>query len=445
MKKFLTVLLSLCLIFTGFLFVGCTNNEIVLNGGPAFEDKIYGNGGMVVTKGDYVYFTDSYIKSSSLGSSTTVSVKDTTEAGLYRAKMTTEIVDNVETAVLTDVELMVKKVVGFENSGLYIFKDKIYFASPSTISDKTGVRYDLLTFFRCNLDGSNVEKFYQTEEFSSGKFSMTMIDETVYLMVYTGSDVIVVSENGTAKTVATEVTSVIFPSRTTVINNEENPISSECFVYYTKDKEQEGSIETGNILYKAEIKTGSETELLNEERVSVTLKDLSAGNLLYVRNTIIGSTSVYGYYKNSLANTNFLNGETKLVSLNSSSTKIIALGTHNGTNLGYVEVTASNKVVVRNEDGTGKVVLEPSSAPTIICCRNGYLYYRLSSTLYRISLIEEDAKEEKLNDKVTPKTEYFDIDEDYFYFFAENKEKSNKLSIYRVDLDAETKKPTLIK
>ena len=82
MKKFLALILCLCFVACGLIFVGCGNEtEIVLNGGPAYEDKIYGNGGMVVTKGDYVYFTDSYIKSSSIESSTTIDVNKISPVG----------------------------------------------------------------------------------------------------------------------------------------------------------------------------------------------------------------------------------------------------------------------------------------------------------------------------------------------------------------------------
>lgn len=445
MKKFLPLFLVLCLVVCGGIFAGCGANEIVLEGGPAYEDNIYGNGGFVVTKGDYVYFTDAYIKSSSLGSEMTNELGTVTETGLYRAKMVVETVDEEERKTLTDVQLMVSKVVGFENSGMYIFKDKIYFATPTTDKDKSGARYDLLTFYSCNLDGSNVKKFYQTTEFSSGKYSMTMIDGKVYLLVYTGSEIVRVSEDGKALTIADDVTGAILPSRVTVVDNEENPVSSECFVYYTVDKEEDGPIAQGNILYKADIASGKETELLNEERISVTLKSMVGGRLFYVRNELIGSSSVYGYYSNTLED-NFKSGEFK--HLSDTSMEVTPLGEYGGTNLGIAYLNANESLIIKNIQGTDGENLV-SSVDAILFSRGGYIYYRTSSAIYRKSLTNSEEDAQKLSGSLTIETDYFDIDEDYFYFFAEDKSKdendtvikSTEMSLYRVQLSAEEKTP----
>ena len=88
---------------------------------------------------------------------------------------------------------------------------------------------------------------------------MTMIDGNVYLLIYTGSEIIRVSENGEVLTIAEKVTGAILPSRETIVSNDENPKSTECFVYYTINKESDGPIDRGNILYKAEISTGKAT------------------------------------------------------------------------------------------------------------------------------------------------------------------------------------------
>ena len=445
MKKFLCLCLSFCLIFVGLVFAGCGTKEIVLDSGPAYSDKIYGNGGFVVTKGDYVYFTDAYIKSSSLGSSITNELGTVTETGLYRAKMETELVSDVEKPVLKDVKLMVSKVVGFENTGLYVFKDKIYFPSPTTKSDSSGVRYDLLTFYSCDLNGDNLKEFYQTEEFSSGKFSMTMIDEKVYLLIYDGSQLLIIDENGNETIVASEVTDAILPSRTTVVNSEENPSPIECFVYYTVDKEDNGSIDMGNILYKADIVSYDKTELYNEERASLTLSYLEGGRLFYTRSDLHGngSSSDFNIYSNSLDGKNFKASELK--HFDEEATNYIPLGVYEGNNLGVAKISDSGKIIVENLDkSAGSVLVDPgenNEVSKIICSRNGFLYYVLDSAVYKISLTETDATAEKISGTLTVKTDYFDIDEDFFYFFAENSSKTNKISCYRVDLDSSDKVP----
>ncbi len=441
MKKFLSAALVLCLIVVGVVFAGCGPKEIVLQGGPAYEDQIYGNGGFVVTKGDYVYFTDAYVSSSSLGSSITNEQGTVTETGLYRAEMDTELVSDVETPVLKNVQLMVSKVVGFENMGLYIFKDKIYFPSPTTESDSSGVRYDLLTFYRCNLDGSNLEVFYQTESFSDGKFSMTMIDEQVYLLIYDGNQIIIVDENGGENVVASNVTGAVLPSRTTIVSNSENPSSIECSVYYTVDKESQGSISMGNILYRADIVSKNVTELLNEDRVAVTLSSLEGGRLFYTRNELFanGTISDYNIYSNSLDGSNFHASEIK--HFDDETISVVPLGIYEGKNLGVAYVSGDGKIIIKNLDNSAGNALVSSSVTKIICSRNGYLYYVSSSSIYRISLTDADATSEKISGTLTIKSDYFDIDEDFFYFFAEDSSKTNKISCYRVDLDSSDKIP----
>lgn len=446
MKKFLPLILVLCLVVCGGIFAGCGQKEIVLEGGPAYEDNIYGNGGFVVTKGDYVYFTDAYIKSSSLGSKISNELGSVTETGLYRARMTIETVDETDRPILTDVQLMVSKVVGFENSGLYIFKDKIYFATPTTEKDKTGTRYDLLTFYSCNLDGSNLQKFHQTTTFSSGKFSMTMIDGNVYLLIYTGSSIVRVSGNGDVLTIAENVTGAVIPSRETVVSNDENPKPSECFVYYTINKESDGPIDLGNILYKAEISTGKTTELLNKDRIKVTVKNLNSGRLFYVRNELIGLTSVYGFYSNTLEE-NFEAGETK--QLSESSFDVVPLGEYGGNNLGIAYINSNKSLIIRNIDSELAGENFDSSVTKILFSRDGYLYYVSSDIIYRKSLTNSEESRQKLSGALTIKSDYFDIDGDYLYFFAEDKSKDDddkvikttEMSLYRVQLSSAEKTP----
>ncbi len=441
MKKFTSSILVLCLIVVGFLFVGCgeTDKEIILTGGPAYEENVYGNGGYAVSKGDYVYFTDAYLKLSSASSDTksTLISGDVSETGIYRARMTTGIIAEVETPVLSEVQLMVKKSVGTENCGLYIFKDKLYFGTPTTQSDSSGVRYDLITFYSCNLDGSNVKKLYQTESFNNGKYSMTMIDKNVYLMVYTGNDIILVSENGDSKKIATNVTGTILPTRTNVTNNDENPSSINCFIYYTKAKEKVDGLDNGNTLYKFDIKSGKVSTVYEEDKISIDLLTLEGDRLFYTRNELIGSVSITSVYSNTL------DGEFKINEikhLSDSSLSIVPLGIKDGNNLGFAYLNGADKIIIKNLNGTDGEIID-SDVTSIITARNGYIYYVKSSAIYRHSVTNTTETAVKLSGSLTIKTDFYDIDEDYFYFFAEDSTKTTKTSLYRVDLDSSDKTP----
>ena len=230
-----------------------------------------------------------------------------------------------------------------------------------------------------------------------------------------------------------------------VVNSEENPSPIECFVYYTVDKEDNGSIDMGNILYKADIVSYDKTELYNEERASLTLSYLEGGRLFYTRSDLHGngSSSDFNIYSNSLDGKNFKASELK--HFDEEATNYIPLGVYEGNNLGVAKISDSGKIIVENLDkSAGSVLVDPgenNEVSKIICSRNGFLYYVLDSAVYKISLTETDATAEKISGTLTVKTDYFDIDEDFFYFFAENSSKTNKISCYRVDLDSSDKVP----
>lgn len=436
MKKFLSVFLVLCLVFTGIMFSGCGTTETVLNGGPIYEDNVYGNGGLVVAKGEYVYFASGYVDTDDLGD-TFSNIKGTvTNGGLYRAKManitTGEGDDAVTTQGLVNKELMVSKIVGFEDGGLYIFKDKIYFASPSIVQDSTGVRYDLTTFFSCNLDGSGLTEFYQTDEWGTGAtFSMTMINTKIYLLVYTGAKIIKVEENKTIAEMASDVTDVALPTKTNILNIEENPVSNECFIYYTKDTESENSIDLGNALYKKDIISNTETELFKENYIEIDLLKINAGRLFYTRNSKYSDSQ--SFYSNSLEGDVFANSETRHT-MNAYSSPV-SLGEKNGTNLG-VAFIFNDTIYLKGIDQGINELTEIVSATSITVASGGYIYYVYSSDFYRVDITSTEHPSKNISGDLIPFTSYFDIDSSFCYFFVADTTTDSGYVLYRMALDS---------
>ncbi len=337
-----------------------------------------------------------------------------------------------ETGALEDKELMVSKVVGFEKSGMYIFKDKIYFSSPSTAKDSTGVRYDLITFFSCNLDGSNLSEFYQTTEFNkdTGTFSMTMIDQKVYLLVYNGTKIIKIDEKKVVTEMASDVTDVVFPTRENITNNEINPDINECFVYYTKDTESENSIDLGNTLYKKDIVSNTETELFKENYIEVNLVSITSGVLFYSRNNKDSGTA-NSYYSNSLGE-NFLSSEKRHTM--STYTDFIALGEKAEVNLGVAFIFNSKLYLRTLEQGINDVK-ELVSASSILSANNGYIYYVNSSDIHRVDVTATTIKSEGITGDLTPITSIFDVDSSYCYFYVADTAVDSGHSLYRIALD----------
>lgn len=65
----------------------------------------------------------------------------------------------------SNVELISGKIIGTNNyaGGIFIFDERIYFASPANTLDKEGkYQYNKVDFFTCTLDGKNLTKLYTT-------------------------------------------------------------------------------------------------------------------------------------------------------------------------------------------------------------------------------------------------------------------------------------------
>jgi hypothetical protein len=435
MRKFLSIALALCLIFAGLVFSACGTTETSLSGGPAYDDPVYGNGGMVVTKGDYIYFASGYVKTEDIGKKFSNIKGTVANGGLYRAKMievTSQEGDNtVVVNTLEQKELMISKIVGFDKGGLYIFKDKLYFSSPSIVKDNTGTRYDLITFYSCNLDGSGLKEFYQTLEYgNNATFSMTMIDEKVYLLVYTGTKIIRVEENGTATEMASDVTDVVFPTRKNIINNEENLPVNENFIYYTKDTKSENTLDLGDTLYKRDIVSNVETELFKQNYIEIDLLEIKSGRLFYARNN--ESSNIKSYYSNSLDSENFVSSEARHTMSTYSS--FVALGEKNEDNLGIAFIF-NNKIYIRGLEQGISEAIKTVSASSILNVSNGYIYYAYSSDIYRVDITANVPKSEEVSDDLTPLTSICDVDLEYCYFFVEDTSALSGYSLYRIALD----------
>ena len=177
----------------------------------------------------------------------------------------------------------------------------------------------------------------------------------------------------------------------------------------------------GNILYRADIVSKNVTELLNEDRVAVTLSSLEGGRLFYTRNELFanGTISDYNIYSNSLDGSNFHASEIK--HSDDETISVVPLGIYEGKNLGVAYVSGDGKIIIKNLDNSAGNALVSSSVTKIIT--------------------DADATSEKISGTLTIKSDYFDVDEDFFYFFAEDSSKTNKISCYRVDLDSSDKIP----
>ncbi len=240
MKKKSLFLLSLLVVFSIVLFA-C--NSIQLTGGPSARDTVYGNGGSAVVKGNYLYFANAFIDYNSLGinDNTYEESSPYTIYGIYRTKLNSwgGVDVNEETGIPNNVELLTYNIGGFAYSGLYIFGDYLYYATPySTVNSSNETTYGHVRFERVRLDGTEHSILYSASDYTNeASYSIVCVDNVVYISILNADDkLIVVSVSGgntRVNEVASDVTSyATVEQRDIEYNNNINDINK--YIYYTK-------------------------------------------------------------------------------------------------------------------------------------------------------------------------------------------------------------------
>lgn len=142
------------------------------------------NGGFAVEKGDYVYFingSEEYTAKNTLG--------QVTKGALMRISKTDladEKYENTETVVPS---LFVAQDF---TSGIYLYGDYVYYASPTTEKNRDGsVANSHLSFHKAKLDGSSNEKeikdYFFRLETNSATYRFVEVDGVVYCLYVTDS------------------------------------------------------------------------------------------------------------------------------------------------------------------------------------------------------------------------------------------------------------------
>ncbi|MBQ5927494.1 MAG: hypothetical protein IIX01_06200 [Clostridia bacterium] len=204
--------------------VGCSSSSYSpkkLTGNVAGE--AVSNGGFAVEKGDYIYFingSEDYTASNKLGSVKKGALmriaKDDLSSGKYEEAQT------VVPALFVSQNF---------NSGIYIYGDYVYFATPSTEKNKDGsVSNSYLNFKRAKIDGSSTEKelkeyFFRLDDNATQYRFVQGTDGTVYCMYADESTLY-------AYNVTTAKKSVLVSGATSSFYFDETDLASP-YVYYT--------------------------------------------------------------------------------------------------------------------------------------------------------------------------------------------------------------------
>ena len=314
----------LLVITMAVIAVAMTACGSAVKGNPKIDDTIYGNGGMQVRKGNFVYFMNGFYGVDEI---TDKSNKDgkVVRGGIYRIELDNGALPVDEDGNLTGAVQIVSKITCYEFGGFYIYDDYIYYASPNNQKDKSGTLLkDRVDFYRCKIDGTNNTRIYTTESaYSSVQFNVEKLDKdaknaSTYLTVLDGSDLIAFefgkNKNGAKIRIADKVTGVAWSEISTYEYNQ-SATAFEKTVFFTQATADTNKISSYNL-------TTEETKVVvDNNTASFTLKGAKAGKIYYEKtqngSTIFASNSLGQsfensenvYYNNSYSNYFVVGGE----------------------------------------------------------------------------------------------------------------------------------------
>ena len=410
MKKFITFTLCLLLCVVTLGLSGC---------GKSKDDKIdtsiatNGNGGMVVTRGDYVYFVNGYTSYTTITKNNLSKKYDV--GGLYRTKLNASgELDYTEDGSLSNIEKISSHLTGFESTSLYVFGNHIYYATPITDVDKKGnLQTSRIEFRRVSITGGDTEKLYTSKvDADSVKFEFYYAEGKVYLMINEDGTLKRVTCTGKASTkeVATDIASLVLP------RDSYDVFDSDSYrnIFYTKTND-DGKIE----IYNYNIVTGREEYRKVTDYKTCELLEYKFGHLYYKASGNEYPNYTYFYRVDATQSAITSLAEEKLTN-DKNYTKLYLLD--NETD-GYIAQSDSKTYYLSyNAGNISEPIIANESKIDIITIRNNYIYYKTENDIKRINYhnlkTEGSAEEESLLTVNDMQTYDYDIDDNYLYVYA---------------------------
>lgn len=218
-KKLLSIVAAATILASTFAVTACGDNKLNEKvDAPATEALVSSNGGFAVEKGDFVYFingNESYKADNKFGEVVKGSLMCITKTDLAAGKY-------------DSAKVVVPTLVGSQNfeTGIYIFGDYVYYATPTTDKNIHGeVENSWIDFKRANLDGTEtMSGYYFRLSSNSSNFRFVEVNGVVYCLY---------EEDSALKSFNTQTkeTTVLVKGAGTFYYNEKDPVDPT--VYYT--------------------------------------------------------------------------------------------------------------------------------------------------------------------------------------------------------------------
>ena len=408
------ILLLVC----GILLSACSQKPHAVPGGdPSVGVKVTNgtNGGFIIEKGDYYFFINGSVSSYDDNTFGTP-----VKGSLMRVKKADN--NEVKDPVIIVPQLM---IAGDKSSGVFIFGDYVYYATPSTEKDKNGqVQSSYLDFCRMKLSGGKPEKLFTKENNSIQYRYFEMPDGSVYLVYVQDNNIYSLKAGGkTAKLLVEETTSVIFSENLT-----------HEFIYYTmaeKRPDETGSgsdeiTERFNLIYRVNaVGEGNSSYILRGNKVDKDnnkvpgrndeysysldkhVDNAAEVNVLYYTKNSGGSSSIssYGYFAVSMLKESVTDDDEVFIAMSKPSNALM-LGIENGKSKGYYTAQADGVYYFKDKgtkDVNGnyefdKALINDDKSVTLLYNTEGYIYYSKSSgELYKIKDLPSRVTEEEKN------------------------------------------------
>lgn len=431
--KKIFVCLILCLITLGLAC--CSNAKI---DAPVQSDSVVGNGGSAVVKGDYLYFTNGYVSKTSITDSNRGN--SYVNSALYVTKLVNGELVVDDNGAIIDYEMIFDKISGFEQGGLYIFGEYIYFTTPCTQKNTEGeIANDLLVFKRIKLDkSSDVQTIYTTKAAGDKvQYMYYSEDNVVFLLVHEndGEDINTLTRFNIARKVTSalvdsDITSIVLPTER---DNTEQATFLNGRIFYTKAlTEDESEDYEGNKMYQYnvtsnqinQVKGTTITGTQNTYKVLAFLND----TLYYEMKDDI-DTCIY----KAVVTDGTLGGGSRLTnSATHSYTKFLPIkNTVRGLD---VLVCATSSAVHALDSFVPSVIL--ADVANTLFVNDHYLYYYQNDNIYRVIL---DGNDKGVTEQLTNFsseevlfTAGIDFDDKYVYYYT--KIDSGAYYLHRTDL-----------
>ncbi|MEG1528413.1 MAG: hypothetical protein RR248_00480 [Clostridia bacterium] len=432
MAKKIALLLSILMLAT-CIFAGCATEDYTFSGLKGdTKGLVSSNGGVVVEKGDYLYYINGAVANNS--SNNFGEVIEGSICRILKTDFDSAVKSSTVTEEIASKSQVVVPKIFYQgqlqdriNSGIYIFEDRIYYYTPSTELDRNAaIMYYETCLKSCALDGTDTQHLYtfKTNPVSAVLSSLSNVDGKLF-----------VTFNYITKTA-------------------DAGLAEKDKVKYNKEfKEYE------NKLFVLDVASGLVEQIDAETEIVVVKYNWQTGVAYYLNQdmneikkyvvggkptTVIKSTEEKLEFLNLVDDQLFIKTTKKADGIATIKTvkpdgtiSVISnyiYSTFRGLANGYLFVSGQGSVgVYDSATNSYKYTTETKASISFISVIGNYLYYTLSECkntaiedgIYRVDITADKLVEEFITSKKIY-TNFASIDVAYGYVFFINSEKADK-------------------